>query len=137
MALSSASGYSGAQSIGSYHAAVWSSNTSSYQLSTSALQCCGNERTLFCLLQALAQTDTYLRRLNVVKEAVDDTAGAAQMVARQQLKVRDWWRTCACWSRRHQRVLSCTWSASTSCTCFSSMLWSPCYHDDSPQASYL
>eukprot|EP00878_Enallax_costatus_P036617 GHUV01041139.1.p1 GENE.GHUV01041139.1~~GHUV01041139.1.p1 ORF type:complete len:322 (+),score=92.86 GHUV01041139.1:213-1178(+) len=36
--------------------------------------------------QALAQTDTYLRKLNVVKEAVDDTAGAAQMVARQQLK---------------------------------------------------
>jgi arogenate/prephenate dehydratase len=39
-------------------------------------------------LQALAQTDTYLRKLGVVKEAVDDTAGAAQMVARQQLKVR-------------------------------------------------
>eukprot|EP00879_Flechtneria_rotunda_P018392 GHRR01019291.1.p1 GENE.GHRR01019291.1~~GHRR01019291.1.p1 ORF type:complete len:262 (+),score=68.12 GHRR01019291.1:182-967(+) len=37
--------------------------------------------------QALAQTDGYLRRLNVVKEAVDDTAGAAQMVASQQLKV--------------------------------------------------
>jgi hypothetical protein len=40
------------------------------------------------LLQALAQTDTYLRKLGVIKEAVDDTAGAAQMVARQQLKVR-------------------------------------------------
>jgi hypothetical protein len=39
-------------------------------------------------LQALAQTDGYLRRLNVIKEAVDDTAGAAQMIARQQLKVR-------------------------------------------------
>lgn len=39
-------------------------------------------------LQALAQTDSYLRKLNVVKEAVDDTAGAAQMVAQQQLKVR-------------------------------------------------
>lgn len=38
--------------------------------------------------QALAQTDTYLRRLGVVREAVDDTAGAAQMVATQQLKVR-------------------------------------------------
>ncbi|WIA11782.1 hypothetical protein OEZ85_011875 [Tetradesmus obliquus] len=36
--------------------------------------------------QALAQTDTYLRKLGVVKEAVDDTAGAAQMVARQQLQ---------------------------------------------------
>jgi hypothetical protein len=30
-------------------------------------------------VQALAQTDGYLRRLNVVKEAVDDTAGAAQV----------------------------------------------------------
>jgi hypothetical protein len=39
-------------------------------------------------VQALAQTDTYLRKLGVIKEAVDDTAGAAQMVARQQLKVR-------------------------------------------------
>jgi prephenate dehydratase len=39
-------------------------------------------------MQALAQTDTYLRKLGVVKEAVDDTAGAAQMVARQQLQVR-------------------------------------------------
>lgn len=36
--------------------------------------------------QALAQTDTILRRLNVVREAVDDTAGAAQMVAQQQLQ---------------------------------------------------
>lgn len=36
--------------------------------------------------QALAQTDGYLRRLNVVKEAVDDTAGAAQMVSKKQLK---------------------------------------------------
>jgi len=35
--------------------------------------------------QALAQCDGYLRSLNVVKEAVDDTAGAAQMVARQEL----------------------------------------------------
>ena len=32
-------------------------------------------------LQALAQTDGYLRRLNVIKEAVDDTAGAAQVRA--------------------------------------------------------
>jgi hypothetical protein len=37
--------------------------------------------------QALAQVDSYLRRLGVVKEAVDDTAGAAMMVARQQLQV--------------------------------------------------
>eukprot|EP00877_Chromochloris_zofingiensis_P008389 jgi/Chrzof1/3803/Cz13g09120.t1 len=36
--------------------------------------------------QALAQCDSYLRRLNVVKEAVDDTAGAAQMVSRQQMQ---------------------------------------------------
>lgn len=36
--------------------------------------------------QALAQCDGYLRRLGVVKEAVDDTAGAAQIVARQQLE---------------------------------------------------
>lgn len=34
-------------------------------------------------LQALAQCDGYLRKIGVVKEAVDDTAGAAQMVARQ------------------------------------------------------
>lgn len=39
-------------------------------------------------VQALAQTDGYLRKLNVVKEAVDDTAGAAQMVAKQKLQVR-------------------------------------------------
>lgn len=37
----------------------------------------------FSIAQALAQCDGYLRRMNVVKEAVDDTAGAAQMVARQ------------------------------------------------------
>lgn len=36
--------------------------------------------------QALAQVDGYLRNLKVVKEAVDDTAGAAQMVSQQQLK---------------------------------------------------
>lgn len=48
------------------------------------------------MLQALAQTDTYLRRLNVVKEAVDDTAGAAQMVARQQLKVLGLRRVLTC-----------------------------------------
>jgi len=36
--------------------------------------------------QALAQTDGYLRRLNVIKEAVDDTAGAAQMVSREKLQ---------------------------------------------------
>jgi len=34
-------------------------------------------------LQALAQCDGYLRSLGVVREAVDDTAGAAQLVARQ------------------------------------------------------
>ena len=33
------------------------------------------------LLQALAQTDGYLRRLGVINEAVDDTAGAAQVRA--------------------------------------------------------
>ncbi|KAG2500138.1 hypothetical protein HYH03_001720 [Edaphochlamys debaryana] len=36
--------------------------------------------------QALAQCDGYLRRMGVVKEAVDDTAGAAQIVARQGLQ---------------------------------------------------
>ncbi|EFJ52806.1 hypothetical protein VOLCADRAFT_102779 [Volvox carteri f. nagariensis] len=36
--------------------------------------------------QALAQCDAYLRRMSVVKEAVDDTAGAAQIVARQGLQ---------------------------------------------------
>ncbi|GFR42218.1 hypothetical protein Agub_g3111, partial [Astrephomene gubernaculifera] len=36
--------------------------------------------------QALAQCDGYLRRMAVVKEAVDDTAGAAQIVARQGLQ---------------------------------------------------
>ena len=36
--------------------------------------------------QALAQVDGYLRGLpNCVREAVDDTAGAAQMIADQQL----------------------------------------------------
>ncbi len=34
--------------------------------------------------QALAQTDNYIRRLpRVVKEAVDDTAGAAKLIAEQ------------------------------------------------------
>ena len=32
--------------------------------------------------QALAQVDQYLRDLDVVKEAVDDTAGAAKLVAK-------------------------------------------------------
>lgn len=37
--------------------------------------------------QALAQCDGYLRRLpGVVREAVDDTAGAAKMVADQKLR---------------------------------------------------
>ena len=36
--------------------------------------------------QALAQVDGYLRRLGVVREAVDDTAGAAQAVAAQRLE---------------------------------------------------
>jgi hypothetical protein len=43
-----------------------------------------------CLLrQALAQVDNYLRRLNVVKEAVDDTAGAAQAVSREKLQASE------------------------------------------------
>jgi arogenate/prephenate dehydratase len=37
-------------------------------------------------VQALAQCDGYLRALGVVREAVDDTAGAAQAVATQQLQ---------------------------------------------------
>lgn len=41
------------------------------------------------LLQALAQVDNYLRSMGVVKEAVDDTAGAAQMVSQQKLQVSD------------------------------------------------
>lgn len=36
--------------------------------------------------QALAQVDNYLRRLSVVREAVDDTAGAAQMISQQKLQ---------------------------------------------------
>jgi len=35
--------------------------------------------------QALAQVDVYLRRLGVVREAVDDTAGAARAVAEGQM----------------------------------------------------
>jgi hypothetical protein len=42
---------------------------------------------LLLLLQALAQVDNYLRSMGVVKEAVDDTAGAAQMVSQQKLQV--------------------------------------------------
>ena len=38
---------------------------------------------LFSSSQALAQCDGYLRGLGVIKEAVDDTAGAAQLVSRQ------------------------------------------------------
>lgn len=34
--------------------------------------------------QALAQVDGYTRNMGVVREAVDDTAGAAQMVADNQ-----------------------------------------------------
>lgn len=33
--------------------------------------------------QALAQTDTYTRQLGVVRENVDDTAGAAKMIAEE------------------------------------------------------
>ena len=39
-----------------------------------------------CLIQALAQCDNYLRRMGVVKEVFDDTAGAAQVVASRQLQ---------------------------------------------------
>ena len=35
--------------------------------------------------QALAQCDGYIRRLGVPREAVDDTAGAAQMIQSQGL----------------------------------------------------
>lgn len=35
--------------------------------------------------QALAQCDGYIRRLGVPREAVDDTAGAAQMIQSQSL----------------------------------------------------
>lgn len=41
--------------------------------------------------QALAQCDGYLRKLGVVKEAVDDTAGAAQMIQRG-VRVWEVWR---------------------------------------------
>ena len=37
-------------------------------------------------VQALSQCDGYLTRMGVIKEAVDDTAGAAKMIAAQQLK---------------------------------------------------
>ena len=36
--------------------------------------------------QALSQCDGYLTRMGVVKEAVDDTAGAAKAIAQQQLR---------------------------------------------------
>ena len=37
------------------------------------------------LLQALAQCDSYLRAMpGVVQQAVDDTAGAAQLIAQHQ-----------------------------------------------------
>jgi hypothetical protein len=39
--------------------------------------------------QALSQCDGYLTRMGVIKEAVDDTAGAAKAIAAQQLR-------CAC-----------------------------------------
>jgi len=35
--------------------------------------------------QALAQCDGYIRAMNVAREAVDDTAGAAQMISRKQM----------------------------------------------------
>ena len=39
------------------------------------------------LLQALAQVDSYLRKMPwAVKEAVDDTAGAAQTIAKGELR---------------------------------------------------
>ena len=38
------------------------------------------------LRQALSQCDGYLTRMGVVKEAVDDTAGAAKAIAQQQLR---------------------------------------------------
>lgn len=36
--------------------------------------------------QALSQTDGYLTRMRVIKEAVDDTAGAAKTIAQQKLR---------------------------------------------------
>jgi arogenate/prephenate dehydratase len=36
--------------------------------------------------QALSQCDGYLTRMGVVKEAVDDTAGAAKAISQQQLR---------------------------------------------------
>lgn len=36
--------------------------------------------------QALAQCDLYLKKMGVIKEAVDDTAGAAQAIAKGQMK---------------------------------------------------
>jgi arogenate/prephenate dehydratase len=36
--------------------------------------------------QALSQCDGYLTRMGVIKEAVDDTAGAAKAIAAQQLR---------------------------------------------------
>lgn len=47
-------------------------------------------------MQALAQVDNYLRRMSVVREAVDDTAGAAQMIAQQKLQVGGW--ACRTWT---------------------------------------
>lgn len=38
------------------------------------------------LCQALSQCDGYLTRMGVVKEAVDDTAGAAKAIAQLQLR---------------------------------------------------
>ncbi len=42
--------------------------------------------------QALSQCDGYLTRMGVIKEAVDDTAGAAKTIAQQQLRCACSWR---------------------------------------------
>lgn len=46
---------------------------------TAPAPCCPRAACAVLSSQALAQCDAYLRRMQVVREAVDDTAGAAQV----------------------------------------------------------
>ena len=53
---------------------------------TAALSCIVAFKPLTGYLQALSQCDGYLTRMGVIKESVDDTAGAAKTIAEKGLR---------------------------------------------------
>ena len=61
--------------------------------------------------QALSQCDGYLTRMGVIKEAVDDTAGAAKTIALKSLKR-------APGSSRPRSTVACLGCRCLSCCCY-------------------